>query len=37
MGYNLKNARDGKSIIIENTKMAKFGPLGLQSTVYTAV
>ena len=34
MGYNLKNARDGKS---KNTKMAKFGPLGLQSTVYTAV
>ena len=28
MGYNLKNARDGKSIS-KNTKMAKFGPLGL--------
>ena len=24
VGYNLKNARNGKSIIIENTKMAKF-------------
>ena len=24
MGYNLKNARNGKSIYIENTKMAKF-------------
>jgi len=26
MGYNLANARNGKRIIIENIKMAKFEP-----------